>query len=132
MTDRLVEQGYNVIPVNNGSAPSDTDTFRDLKAEIFWQLRQGFIDGEIMIYDIGRIIADLSAVKYDFMSNGKIFIKSKKDMKKEGGHSPDFADALALAWYGAKMVDGGSPIIEKKVEEKSDDTIVGNIFAKKF
>jgi hypothetical protein len=39
------------------------------------------------------------------MSNGKLFIVSKKDMKKAGGHSPDYADALALAWYGANMID---------------------------
>lgn len=78
-----MELGYNVIAVNNASAPSDQETFRDLKAEIFWMLRQAFIDGEISVVDLGRIIADLSSVKYDYTSQGKIFIKSKKDIKKE-------------------------------------------------
>lgn len=83
VTDRLMELGYNVIAVNNASAPSDQETFRDLKAEIFWMLRTAFINGEIRVEDLGRIIADLSSVKYDYTSQGKIFIKSKKDMKKE-------------------------------------------------
>jgi len=84
VSDRLIEEGYNVIRVNNASEPSDKETFRDLKAEIFWMLRQGFIDGNISIHDKGRIVGDLSSVKYDYMSNGKLFIVSKKDMKKAG------------------------------------------------
>jgi hypothetical protein len=36
--------------------PNDKETFRDLKAEIFWMLRQGFIDGKISIFDKGRIV----------------------------------------------------------------------------
>lgn len=58
-----------------------------------------------------RLIKDISNIKYDYTSNGKIFIKSKKDMKKEGLDSPDFADALALAFYGSQMVDGGNSVI---------------------
>jgi hypothetical protein len=69
VTDRLKELGYNVIPVNNASSASDTETFRDIKAEIYWKLRQAFIDGKIKIYDLERVIKDLSSIKYDFQSN---------------------------------------------------------------
>lgn len=106
VTDRLVELGYNVIPVNNASSASDVERFRDIKAEIYWTLREAFIAGEIQIYDVERLIKDISNIKYDYMSNGKIFIKSKKDMKKEGLDSPDYADALALAYYGTTIVNG--------------------------
>lgn len=134
VTDRLRELGYNVIPVNNASSPSDTETFRDIKAEIYWMLRQAFIDWTIKIYDVDRLIKDISNIKYDYTSNGKIFIKSKKDMKKEGLDSPDFADALALAFYGSQMVDGGNSVIwEKKTEENTKEfTIVGDLFKKRF
>ena len=101
-----MELGYNVIPINNASSASDTEKFRDIKGEIYWILRQAFIDGNIRIHDIGRLIKDISNIKYDYMSNGKIFIKSKKDMKKEGLDSPDYADALALAYDGTTLVDG--------------------------
>lgn len=134
VTDRLVELGYNVIPINNASSASDTERFRDIKAEIYWTLRESFIAGEISIHDKERLIKDISNIKYDYMSNGKIFIKSKKDMKKEGLDSPDYADALALAYYGTTIVDGWDAVIgEKKSEEEDGDfTIVGNIFKKSF
>lgn len=121
MTDRLVELGYNVIPVNNASSAKDSETFRDIKAEIYWMLRQAFIDGEIRIYDQERLIKDISNIKYDYMSNGKLFIKSKKDMKKEGLDSPDFSDALALAYYGSQIIDGGDIVVGATKSEEEDD-----------
>jgi len=134
VTDRLRELGYNVIPINNASSARDSETFRDIKAEIYWMLRQAFIDGKIRIYDVDRLIKDISNIKYDYTSNGKIFIKSKKDMKKEGLDSPDFADALALAFYWSQIIDWWDSVIgETKAEANKDDyTIVGNIFQKRF
>lgn len=71
------------MPINNASSASDQETFRDIKAEIYWLLRQAFIDGKIRIYDTERLIKDISNIKYDYTSKGQIFIKSKKDMKRE-------------------------------------------------
>lgn len=130
VTDRLRELGYNVMPVNNASSPSDKETFRDLKAEIFWMLRQAFIDWEIKIYDISRLLKDISNIKYDYTSNGLIFIKSKKDMKKEWLDSPDFADALALAFYWCNMVDGWEYVDWD--DEEDEGTVGWNLYSKSF
>lgn len=134
VTDRLREQGFNVMPINNASSASDSETFRDIKAEIYWLLRQAFIDWKIRIYDTERLIKDISNIKYDYTSKGQIFIKSKKDMKKEGLDSPDFADALALAFYGSQIIDGGECLITEKKEDSDDEnfSIVWNIFKKTF
>lgn len=130
VTDRLVELGYNVIPVNNASQPQDKETFRDIKGEIYWSLRLWFIQGVIKIYDILRIIADLSSIKYDYTSNWKIFIVSKKDMKKQWLDSPDYADALALAYYGCSIIDWWDYVEDE--DEKDEWTITGNIDNKSF
>lgn len=138
MSDRLIELGYNVIRINNAESADQKDMFRDIKAEMYWDLRQAFMDGEISILDIERLVSDLSNIKYDFMSNGKIFIKSKKDMKKEGLDSPDFSDALVLAYYGSKKNDGGDIVTEKKPrsddegDEADEFSIAGNLFKKDF
>lgn len=132
VTDRLVELGYNVIPVNNASSASDTEKFRDIKAEIYWMLRLAFINGEIRIHDVGRLIKDISNVKYDYMSNGTIFIKSKKKMKEEGLDSPDYADALALAYYGSSVVDGGDAVIGDDDGAGESRTVTGGVMRKKF
>lgn len=105
VTDRLKELGYNCIPINNASSANDSETFRDIKAEIYWMLRQAFIDGKIKIFDRERLIKDISNIKYEYTSKGQIYIKSKKDMKREGLDSPDFSDALALAFYGSTVID---------------------------
>lgn len=134
VTDRLREQGFNVMPINNASSATDSETFRDIKAEIYWLLRQAFIDWKIRIYDTERLIKDISNIKYDYTSKWQIFIKSKKDMKREGLDSPDFADALALAFYGSQIIDGGDCLITEKKEDSDDEgfSIVGDIFKKTF
>ena len=92
------------------------------------------MDGKIRIEDRERLIKDISNIKYDYTSKGQIFIKSKKDMKREGLDSPDFADALALAYYWTTIIDGGDVVIGEKKEEIWDSkfTIVGDIFKKTF
>ncbi len=130
VTDRLWELWYNVIPVNNASSPKDKETFRDIKAEIFWNLRRAFIDGDIQIYDISRLIKDISSIRYDYMSNWKIFIVWKKEMKKQWLDSPDYADALALAYYGCTMIDWWDYVDWD--DEEDEWTVWGNIMKKSF
>lgn len=129
VTDRLIELWYNVIPINNASSPKDKDTFRDIKAEMFRDLRLGFIQWDIKIYDIGRLIKDISSVKYDYMSNWKIYIKSKKDMKKQWLDSPDFADALTLAYYWCNYIDWWDYI---DWNDDNEWTIWWNLYKKNF
>jgi len=51
-----------------------------------------------LVYD-DKQISQLSNRKYAINSDGKIQLEKKEDMKKRGLHSPDRADALALAIY---------------------------------
>lgn len=132
VTDRLKELGYNCIPINNASSANDSETFRDIKAEIYWMLRQSFIDGKIKIFDRERLIKDISNIKYEYTSKGQIYIKSKKDMKREGLDSPDFSDALALAFYGSTVIDWGDCVITDVDEDDEEFKIVWDIFRKSF
>ena len=99
VTDRLLEEGYNVLPVNFGSNSED-DRFFNLKAEIMWNMRDLFLSGEIKILDEGKLVAQIPTLEYEYTGNGKLKIVSKKTMTKKGVDSPDFADALALATWG--------------------------------
>ena len=45
-------------------------------------------------------------------------------MKKDGGNSPDFADALALAFYGTQMVDGGDVVNESPNTNKEEEVSI--------
>jgi len=130
VTDRLVELGYTVIPVNFGAASEDTEEFANLKAEIFWCLRRVFKDGDISIQDKGKLVGQIPTIRYDFTSSGKISIIKKKDMKKAGLTSPDFADSLALAVWGVHLHTAAGQDIDPSVGKGG--TVAGGLQHKKF
>jgi hypothetical protein len=118
VVDRLREQGRNVVAVNFASAASDQHHFLNLRAELFWRLREAlnpenegrdagnesppgrenakspfFIDGKFR-----KLQGQLSALRYFFTSDGRIKIEPKEFYKKRMGESPDHADALAISF----------------------------------
>lgn len=115
VVDRLSEMGYNVNGVNVADKASNSERFKNKRAEMFWGLRQRFIDGDIDIPDNDELAGQLSNIKYDYNSRGQIVIESKADMKKRGLSSPDMADALALAFLSPTVGWGDS---RKKDEVK--------------
>ena len=89
------------------AAANDGEHFANLRAEIFWKLRERFQQGEIdltrisrMHYD--RLSGELTAMQFKYTSTGKIMLEAKDEMKKRLGYSPDLADALALAFLVKK------------------------------
>jgi len=100
--DRLDELGYEISEINVGSAADDKDKFFNLRAEVFWHLRDVFKKDKIGIPNDTNLIQELSDLRYKFSSEKKVRIEAKEDMKKRIGRSPDKADALALAFYDAK------------------------------
>jgi len=128
VTDSLKEQGYNVMPINFGSKSTE-EGFVNIKAEMFWYLRQMFRDGMIDLRDDGKLVAQLPTTKYSYNSQGKLQIMSKEKMKAEGLESPDFVDALVLAMYGHKVIKGGHLYTGKEGEVT---TLAGNLLKQKF
>jgi len=105
VTDRLRELGYPVLAVNFSQKPTDPMHFRAIRDEIFWNLRELFRSDEIIIPDNPALMAQLSAMKYKINPrNGRIEIENKDDMKKRGLNSPDEADSLAIAVWGARRM----------------------------
>lgn len=107
VTDRLRELGYPVLAINFSQKPTDPMHFRAIRDEIFWNLRELFRSDEITIPNNDRLLAQLSAIKYKVNPrNGRIEIETKDDMKKRGLDSPDEADSLAIAVWGARRMKG--------------------------
>lgn len=84
------------------------DTFKNLKAELWWLMRDRFKDKKIAIPNHAGLITEVSQPLYFFNEAGKIQIESKKDMRKRGIKSPNIADALMLCFHNAKR-NGLSP-----------------------
>ena len=104
VTDRLRELGYPVLAINFSQKPTDPMHFRGIRDEMYWHLRELFRSEEIAIPNSEALINQLSAIKYKINSKGKIEIEDKDAMKKRGLNSPDEADSLVIAVWGAKRM----------------------------
>lgn len=78
------------------------DTFLNLKAQLWWNIRDLINHKKISIINDNQLITELSQPLYFFNEKGKIQIESKKDMRKRGIQSPNKADAFIMAFYTYK------------------------------
>lgn len=98
VTDRLMEQGVAVMPINNGESAVDSQRFVNRRAELWWTLREHLRAGDLALDPrADSLAADLTNVKYSFDSRGRIRLESKDEIRKRLGRSPDRGDAATLA-----------------------------------
>jgi phage terminase large subunit len=109
VADRLREMGLPARAINVSESPSMKDRYRNLRAELWWKVREWFdkrdnnLAGDVTLGD------ELIAVKYKFVNN-KLQVESKEEMKKRGLRSPDLADAFVLTFAveAVSALHGGS------------------------
>ena len=100
VVDRLLEVGLRVRAINVAESPSTKGTYLNLRAELWFKVRDWLAGRDVRIPPDDKLISELSTPIYKFNSAGKIKIESKEDMKKRGLPSRDKADALALTMAG--------------------------------
>ncbi len=126
---------FEVIAVQFGGAPTEDwwpdhqtsrDKFLNLRAEMWWKLRARFErayefrekgvrhppEDMISIPNHPQLIAELSLPLAERTETGKIKLESKQRMRARGVKSPDFADALALAFH-ARASEQWQPIHDR-------------------
>jgi len=103
---RVPRRASNVVGINGGTRAAHPDRFFNLNAEMMWELRKVFeanFRSESMnligIPNDPKLIHQLSSRKFQVLSDGRIKIESKSDMRRRGQKSPDRADALMYAWW---------------------------------
>lgn len=105
----------SVEEVNFAAAAYDTERFANLKAELYWRVRERFESGTIDIDPEDEELAvQASSVRWGIDSKGRVIIESKEEMAKRGVRSPDRFEALVYAYAGAPTaiegtIDIGSP-----------------------
>lgn len=96
IADRLIQLGYHVIGVNFGADADDKKKYRNKVAEMWWRMREWLKTGAII--DDPQLEDELTGREYDHNDKDQLVLERKKDMKKRGIASPDWADALALTF----------------------------------
>ena len=111
VVDPLRANKFNVVGVVSSEKARKEQVYANRRAELYCQLADHFADGSISIPDHPKLSSQLSSIKYKFDTHHRKIIESKDDMRGRGGHSPDYADALMLAYSDftpETVLQGGS------------------------
>lgn len=95
--DWLRRNGYPVNSINFGSAPTNKQRFKNLRAEM-WARMRDWLEAGGCIDDDEDLISDLTGVEYGYTPTNQLLLEKKEDMKARGLPSPDNADSLALTF----------------------------------
>lgn len=111
VADRLEELGYKVERYNGAASTSFTDRsgdfgFVNVRSAAYWHLREllspDVPEAEaIMLPPNQSLLADLTTPTWRITTGSppKIAIETKVDLHKRLGRSPDFGDAVAMAYW---------------------------------
>lgn len=84
--------------INVGHRSRFPKRFRNIKAELYWGLRQMFVGGQIAIPPDDKLLEEeLMQLQVFYPESGIIAIEPKEDLKDRIGRSPDRAESLMLA-----------------------------------
>lgn len=73
--------------------------FANLKAELYFEVREALKNGELMLPPDQLLIQELIAYSYDIDDKGKVVVTKKKVIRDLIKRSSDRSDALALSYY---------------------------------
>lgn len=115
VVDRLKELGLPVVGVNvaeseavTGSTPVDQAgvmvQFNRLRDQLWWQGREWLERRDCRLADDEETIGELTTPTYKILSNGRIQVERKDELKARGVKSPNRADAWLLTFF-----EGGHP-----------------------
>jgi hypothetical protein len=79
-----------------------------MRAYVYWAVRDWLNPAHknnAALPPDAQLAEELSQTKWEFMSNGKVKIESKEDIKKRLKRSPDKGDALALTFYPVEELE---------------------------
>ena len=117
VVDRLRELGLPVRGINVAEAPSMGSSYTNLRAELWFKMRGWLEQRGAKLPRDEQLIAELTSIRYSFVSSGKMKAESKDEMRKRGLASPDLADAvcLTLASEAATAIGGKASMWGRKI-----------------
>jgi len=96
----------NLRPIHFGAEAYDKSLFRNIRAEMWWKMRQWLEDGGGIPDDL-ELKTDLVTTTYFYDTKNRIQLIAKDELKKNNPEvgSPDLADALALTFAAPVQMD---------------------------
>jgi hypothetical protein len=109
----LARRGIRVTRFKGGSGQipdPDRITFRCLRDQSYWHMRQELAAGRGCLPEDARLIEELGMVRYRVDANAgrKVEVEQKRDLKKRLRRSPDRADAVTMGVFAPRLSKAGS------------------------
>lgn len=101
-------------------------TFANMRAYLHWCVRDWLNPDNgmnAMLPPGGSFLEEATEIKWSFLSNGRIIIEPKEDIKKRLGHSTDEFDALANTFHPKAVKMTGKAIVEEIDYEELEDML---------
>jgi hypothetical protein len=80
--------------------PEDGTKYKNLKTQLFWELRESLQRGEVAIAPLGeledQLFEELAAHQFEVDAADVTYLLPKAQVKKKLGRSPDLADATVI------------------------------------
>ena len=109
VVDRLTELDLPVRGINVAESASMGERYGRLRDELWFLGKEWFEARDCTIPNQEELIDDLSKPRFSFLSNGKLKVEGKDEMKRRGLNSPDLADAFCLTFASrASIAKNGS------------------------
>lgn len=93
---RIPNIGVPLIPVMWGQPAKNDKEYFNQRSECWGHMRDWLANGRVP--DDDELANELTSLDYGYDGTFRIQLQSKKDIKKNGGKSPDCADSLALTF----------------------------------
>ena len=126
--DRLVELGYPAVGINFGNSAFDKENYRYRVDEMWGKLREALENGlcvppRTKSSSGQRLYNDLTQREYGHTTAGQIRLETKREMKRRGLPSPDYADALCLTYaQDVAMIGGSIEDLRKRLYDQAQQT----------
>jgi hypothetical protein len=93
-------RSVRIIDMNAGSKPRNDKKYYQADAEWYDGLAMRFKNEAAIgpVFAHKRVVGQMSGRKYTVLSDGRYKLESKEEIRKRGGKSPDYADAIAMAF----------------------------------
>ena len=103
VVDRLLEQNLPVLGVNVGEAPPVQGRFMRLRDQLWLSVREWLETRSVSLPFDDQLRAELCAPRVKFLSDGRMLVESKQQLRARGFPSPDSADALCNTFVPSGM-----------------------------
>jgi phage terminase large subunit len=111
VVDRLTEQGLPVLGLNVGEVPSMAGRFVRMRDELWVRVREWLESRRARLPYDDKLRADLCAPRVSYMSDGRMLVESKQQLRSRGYASPDcfVAGTMIATPRGQRRVESLAP-----------------------